>query len=363
MEPYICCIDIEGVQTTLEIDTGSASPLISLQTWQQFPTSTHSKLTKHNLPKLRTYSGEYIQPVGRASLNVRLKDKYHELSVLIVPGHGPNLLGRDWLTQLQLDWPAIADLNSVQMPKGFPLEFDALFTDELGTLKGVKATLTVDPDAPPHFCKARPVPYSVREKVERELEHLQTEGVLKPVTITEWASPIVPVLKSNGEIRLCGDYKVTVNKAVKTEKYPIPNVEDLYTRLAGATYYTKIDLSHAYQQSQLAEEAQKYTTINTTKGLFVYTRLCYGISSAPAIFQRIIDHTSATKCRRTQELFGPLELLSPLSGQRKHYPWSTTRTPSARQTLVLGDSAGESIQALKRATSVIKSARILPTRT
>ena len=177
VEPYICCIDIEGVQTTLEIDTGSASTLISLQTWQQFPTSIHSKLTKHNLPKLRTYSGEYIQPVGRASLNVRLKDKYHELSVLIVPGHSPNLLGCDWLTQLQLDWPAIADLNSVQMPKGFPLEFDALFTDELGTLKGVKATLTVDPDVPPHFCKARPVPYSVREKVERELEHLQTEGV------------------------------------------------------------------------------------------------------------------------------------------------------------------------------------------
>ena len=67
----------------------------------------------------------------------------------------------------------------------------------------------------PRFFKPRPIPFALREKVETELERLQGGGVIRPVT--DWATPIVPVLKSSGEIRICGDYKLTVNMAAKVD--------------------------------------------------------------------------------------------------------------------------------------------------
>ena len=105
----------------------------------------------------------------------------------------------------------------------------------------------------------------------------------------EWAAPIVPVCKSNGQIRICGDYKVTINKGVVEDKYPLPRVNDLYASLAGEESFTKLDLSHAYLQLPLDEGSRDYITINTHKGLFRYTRLPYGISVAPSIFQRTLE--------------------------------------------------------------------------
>ncbi len=73
------------------------------------------------------------------------------------------------------------------------------------------------------------------------------------------------MLKSIGAIRICGDYKVTINQAVRVDKYPIPNINDLFTKLTGGVMYTKLDLSHAYQQVVLDEESRKLTTINAPK--------------------------------------------------------------------------------------------------
>lgn len=64
--------------------------------------------------------------------------------------------------------------------------------------------------------------------------------------MSEWAAPIVPVLKPDGTIRICGDYKVTVNKAAKPDVYPLPRVKDLFAILAGDKTFTKLDLAHAY---------------------------------------------------------------------------------------------------------------------
>ena len=72
--------------------------------------------------------------------------------------------------------------------------------------------------------------------------------------------------------------------------YPLPKVEDLLSTLAGGNTFSKLDLSHAYQQIQLSEESRKLVTINTSKGLFQYTRLPFGISAAPSIFQRTMEN-------------------------------------------------------------------------
>ena len=80
-----------------------------------------------------------------------------------------------------------------------------------------------------------------------------------------------------------------INKAVKCDKYPIPNIQDLYAKLSGGQIFSKIDLSHAYQQLMLGEESQMLTAINTTEGMFVYNRMPFSISAALGIFQRTME--------------------------------------------------------------------------
>ncbi|XP_059201274.1 uncharacterized protein K02A2.6-like [Centropristis striata] len=114
---------------------------------------------------------------------------------------------------------------------------------------------------------------------------------ISPVKHSDWAAPVVPVEKMDKSLRLCGDYKVSVNPALETDTHPLPRLEKLLATLSGGKIFSKIDLlAAAYQQVLLDDDSKKYTTINTHRGLFVYNRLPFGISSAPSIFQRIMEN-------------------------------------------------------------------------
>ena len=155
-----------------------------------------------------------------------------------------------------------------------------MFSGNLSEITGAPATLHVDPSQPPRFYKARPVPYSLKNKVEAELTRLQESGVISPVQFSDWAAPTVPVVKQDENIRIFGDYKLTVNAVSPT---------DLFASLSGGKTFTTLDLAHAYQQVPLSEDSRKYTTINTHKGLFQYNRLPFRVASAPGIFQRTME--------------------------------------------------------------------------
>ena len=129
----------------------------------------------------------------------------------------------------------------------------------------------------------------MREAVEEELDRLEHTGVIEQIGRSEWAAPIVCVPKKNGKIRICGDYKVTVNSALDKEQYPLPRPEDIFAKLAGGKSFTTLDLTHAYNQLLLDDDSQEYATINTHRGLYCYKRLPFGVASAPALFQRVMD--------------------------------------------------------------------------
>ena len=95
-------------------------------------------------------------------------------------------------------------------------------------------------DAQPMYFKARPVPYALKEKIENELERLVEEGTIEPVQFADWAAPIIPIVKEDKSIRICGDYKVTVNHVVKLDNYLIPKTEDLFATLSGGEKFTKL---------------------------------------------------------------------------------------------------------------------------
>ncbi len=160
-----------------------------------------------------------------------------------------------------------------------------MFKDELGTLRDTTMKHCVKPNAVPRFYKPGSVPFAMKHKVEKELERLQQLGIIESMKFSDWATPITPVLKDDGTVHICGDYKLTINQAAKLETYPIPRVEDLFSMLAGGKTFTKLDMSHAYQQLLLDEMSKQYITINTHKGLFKYNRLVFGVASSPAIFK------------------------------------------------------------------------------
>ena len=82
---------------------------------------------------------------------------------------------------------------------------------------------------------------------------------------------------------------MTVNQASKLDRYPILQVEDLLATLAGGKFFTKLDMSQAYQQLVLDEKSKDLVVVNTHRGLFRYTRLPFGIASAPGVFQRVME--------------------------------------------------------------------------
>ena len=168
-------------------------------------------------------------------------------------------------------------------------KYKSVFTEDNGKVKGMKATLTLKENAKAKFCKARPVPYALKEKVEQELDRLEKEGIIQKVDHSDWATPIVAVPKGNNSVRICGDYKTTVNPQLKVDQYPLPRIDDIFASLAGGQQFSKIDLCQAYHQLELDDNSKSYLTINTHKGLYKYNRLVFGIASSPAIWQRTID--------------------------------------------------------------------------
>ena len=235
--PYRVTLEINGKPLEMEIDTGATVSIISEITKKAlFP---KAKLNQTSLA-LHTYSAEPLTVLGQMSVEVKYNHYVGTHNLTVVKGKGSSLLGRDWLKMIHIDWASI---------------------------KAVEPTGTV--------------PYALKEKIGKELDRLEDAGVLKKVIYSDWAAPIVPVVKKDGSIRICGDYKVTIN--------PLPKPTDLMSCLTGGQRFSKLDLSSAYQQIVLDEASSKMVVINTHQGLYQYTRLPFGVASALAIFQKATD--------------------------------------------------------------------------
>ena len=284
---------VNGNVIPMELDTGSSVSVISEADYVKY--FKGEKLEK-SLLVLKTYSGEKLHSLGVLRVQVQYNDQCSYLNLYVVKRGGPALFGREWLKSIQLDWKMIksltiaSDESKCDMTlKDILARRDEVFKDEIGCVKGIKAKLHLKQDAVPKFVKARPVAFALRPKVEQELDKLEKQNILTPVQVSDWASPVVPVLKKDGRVRICGDFKVTLNSCLQVDQYPMPKIDDIFANLAGGQKFSKIDLRQAYLQLPMDEESMKLLTINTHKGLYQFTRLPFGVASSPAIWQRTID--------------------------------------------------------------------------
>ena len=231
--PLLCEVVVNGQMILFEIDTGSPYTFMSHETLTKLPSS--QKLEKKNI-SVKSFTGHSVHVLGVLNTDVTYKDKHVHAEILVTE-HKHNLLGRDLIDKLELlTVRYVGEIDDDKLGQVIA-KHPRLFGDGVGKLEGVQAKVHVDGDKAPIFFKPRSIPYAMRGKVEEELDRLLKDDVIEPVTVSDWAAPIVPVLKPNGQVRICGDYKVTVNRVSKLEQYPIPTLDDLLAKLGKGSIF------------------------------------------------------------------------------------------------------------------------------
>ena len=239
---------------------------------------------------LHLYDGKKIMPTGFCKVEIKYSNITKMMKLYIIKKGMCPILGRNFISEFGL----VLGRNDVNMIENAPDKFlvdkfGVLFEDVLGTFKYGKMHLNLKQGAIPKYIRPRPLPFAMRQKVENELNRLLKMKVIEPINYSAWGTPIVPVLKKDGSIRICGDFKVTINPCLEIDKYPLPRIEELFMQIQGCAIFSKLDLSQAYQQIELDQESQLLCTISTHKGIFKYKRLPYGVASAPAKFQQCME--------------------------------------------------------------------------
>ena len=161
------------------------------------------------------------------------------------------------LSELKINFSLFYDAGSSEEVGQLLEKHASLFEEKLGLLEEIRVIPCGQGSR--SNCAFTNHGHALRDKLEQELEHLQRDGITEPVRFSEWAAPMVPVVKTDGSLRICGDYKLTVKTV---DSYPFPRIDDVLASMTGAKVFSKLDLSHAYLQLQLEEESKEFVTIS-----------------------------------------------------------------------------------------------------
>ena len=119
------------------------------------------------------------------------------------------MFGDNWLSRL-ISVNQVTSVTEKRQKFVDEIQSSEIFNPELGEVYNFEAALDLKEDHRPKFCKARQVPFAVKEALGKELDRMNKEGTLVKVDHLAYASPVVPIVKPDGSIRVCGDYKSTV---------------------------------------------------------------------------------------------------------------------------------------------------------
>lgn len=279
-------INIDDKMYKFIVDSGSAVSIMNMQKYKSH--FGKHKLCKIDL-KLFAYSGHSIEVLGAFTSRVKYGMKRRMMKFIVANSNGPAILGRDFLSAFQLTFTQINHIQHKPTLDSLMAKYESIFSGKLGKFVHQKIHLDVKPGSKPMFCKPRNIPYAFRQQVETELDRLEAIGVITPTVSNEWGTPLVPILKEDGTIRICADYKVTLNKCLTDDRHPLPRIENIFNALEGGTSFSKLDLEMAFNQLELDSESAKLAAWSTTRGVYWVNRLPFGIKTATGIFQRTME--------------------------------------------------------------------------
>lgn len=282
-------LQINKTPVNFQIDTGAKCNVITRET-------LYDKL-KNTVPlsvpesSIKSYSGHRMKADGIVNLPVKHKGETFWTKFYVVDVMSPNILGEKTSTEMNLVQRVQSldvDKTNLQKTQDEILdkpEYQELFKG-LGCLPGhysIKLDSTVSPTIHP----PRKIPIALQDKVHQELTRMEKTGVIvKQKEPTEWVNSMVVVSKGT-KIRICIDPK-DLNRAIMREHFPLKTIEDVIANMPHAKYFSKLDAVSGFWQIQLDEMSSKLCTFNTPFGRYRFTRMPFGIKSAPEVFQKIM---------------------------------------------------------------------------
>lgn len=208
--------------------------------------------------------------------------------------------GREDVSLSQIASMSICSFNTVLEKKcnltpEEGLEFDEFLTwwkkhyeTSPGKTDLVKHKIYIDPGIPPIKQKYYPVSPAMLKIIHTEIEELLVKGLIIE-SESPWSSPVLLVKKKNGKWRLCIDYR-QVNRVSRKNAYPLPFINDILNQLKDAVYVSSIDLVRGYHQIAMDEDSRQYTAFTVPgKGLYEFTVMPFGLTSAPNTFQSLME--------------------------------------------------------------------------
>jgi len=262
------------------VDTGASVSIINSQVYNQH---FRNNQLYTNDAKLCGYGKRPIPTLGYFTADIQYR-KSNATSKVYVTTAGSCVLGMDLFRKLDF---AIEYVQEARDEGKILDDYPQLF-DGIGTAKGFQHKCQLKPDAVPTACKQRPIPFSLQEELQKEIDVLLKEGIIEPAEHSEWVSPLVITRRKNGGIRLCLDLR-QVNKAIVPVRYPLPNIETLLASIHSAKYITKLDLKAAYHQLLLHPDIRELTTFVLPSGVYRFCKAPYGLADLPGSFQKMMD--------------------------------------------------------------------------
>jgi hypothetical protein len=314
-------VQFESDAHQLVLDTGSEASLIPYARLKTLAPNARVRPTKTNLKGL---SGQTIGLAGEALLHVKLDGTEGDVVFLLANNpRSPSIAGLNFLRSLNVSFTFTAsevladgspkvltsnvpstdessnaaatnsDCPKAKSAKSDPVIFSNTIDSRIPALVHKcghnSGGMRIDPvsipvNGNPIYLPRRTTSYGLRPAIRHKLQTMSDDGLISPVRYSHWGTPIVVVPKPDQDVRICGDYSVTVNKALLHTSSPVVETDEFLSRIQGAKVFSKIDLEGAFNQIPLDDSAKALTTINTEEGLFRYNFLPFGLECSSTIF-------------------------------------------------------------------------------
>ncbi|KAJ0176070.1 hypothetical protein K1T71_008244 [Dendrolimus kikuchii] len=270
-----------GIQTKMLVDSGCKVNLITQETWEVLKEKRaviHNQETKPNKTLLAYGSLTPLNIKGSFETEIKINDRAEQTTVYVIAGGTRDLLGKETATLLGVLKIGI-DVNKI----------DELILQPFPKLKNVLVEISIDDNVQPVAQPYRRISLPIEREVENKIQDLLSRDIIEEVHgPSRWVSPMVPIMKENGDLRLCVDMR-RANAAIMRENHPLPCMDKLLPEIGKAKYFSKLDIKDAFHHLELHPDCRHITTFITSKGLYRYKRLMFGISCAPEIFQKVLE--------------------------------------------------------------------------
>src|SRR3954468_23498390 len=170
-------------------------------------------------------------------------------------------------------------------------DFLDVFPEELPgipPIREVEFVIDLNPGTIPIAKRPYKMPPHHLLELKKEIDMELDKGFICPSS-SAWGAPSLFVKKSDGTNRLVQDYR-PINQATIKNKYPLPQINDLYDQLARSKVFSKIDLRLGYHQIRVRDEDIPKTVFITRYGSYEYTVMSFGLTNAPATFSRFMNY-------------------------------------------------------------------------